>query len=222
MSVYDAIESMSFRITIGEPHKISKNIILYSAGLSTKLRNSEFALKHLRELSLQSDLLSTSDNNEFKISEQIHFFVDAFFAFLYSSLDVIAQVLNQKLHLEIDEKNVSFKKIRKTIDNQQQPNTPLKSVLDTISRSTYFKNLDKYRNCSTHRRQIYIKTTTESISETRGYSSTSKNITTVKRYICDNPLTLNPSINQKRELIPYCEKILKKIKKSISQISENI
>ena len=98
---------------------------------------------------------------------------------------------------------------------------PLNTILNQLFRSNCFKNLDRYRNCSTHRRQIYIRVETKTIEETPGYSSTGELIT-VKRLLCDNPLSLNPIVRQERELISYCENILNRVSKEIISISNNL
>lgn len=220
MSVFDDISAMPDRLSQVESETIKKCINLYSSGVSAKLKNAEYSFERLKKLSPINDETSSSTEIDFTLDEKIQFYVDAFFAFLYSSFDVIAHVINQKYHLRVDERSVSFNSIRTKIDSISSA-TQIKSVIDTIKRSRYFKNLDKYRNCSTHRRQIYIRSASVTIYETPGYSATD-NLTHVQRFICDDPLTLHPTISQKRELISYCEDVLEKVKLAISKIAENI
>ena len=220
MEVYDIIKEMAERISANEPTRVSKRIKLYSSGVIAKIQHANYALTKLKELSTQSDISSTNQTIEFAVSERLHFYIDSFFAFLYSSFDVIAQVINQKLHLNKDERKVSINSIRDEINNSHS-GIPLNTILNQLFRSNCFKNLDRYRNCSTHRRQIYIRVETRTIEGTPGYSSTGE-LTTVKYLLCDNPLSLNPIVKQERELISYCENMLNRVSKEIISISNNL
>lgn len=214
------IEKLAKKISKDEPTTFEKKINLYSGGISAKLLNADFALSNLKTLRDLPDNSSQSDNSELNVRDQIHFFTDTFFAFLYSAFDVSAQVINQKLRLGIDEKSVSIKRVKQKLKSKL-PDHKLNSILDTLLKSRHFSNLDKYRNCSTHRRQIYIRTTAISISETPGYSTTG-DLMQVVRYICDDPLKLNPTVNQNRELITYMEGLLKKVIQEIFKLLKNL
>jgi len=218
MDVYEKIEEMRVRLTQGETsRRISKRINLYSEGVKAKLKNAEYALSMIVDLSSQSNILSTSDDQDFSISDKTQFYVDSFFAFLYSAFDVISQVINQKNRLGIDEKRVSFNNLRQVLNQ----NDPIKNLFDKISNKNFFKNLEKYRNCSTHRRQIYMITDTKITSETAGYSTTGE-ITQVTTVLCDDPYSLSPTINQNREVVKYCSTILEKVRSEIIKMTENI
>src|SRR5262249_10145789 len=88
-----------------------------------------------------------------------------------------------------------------------------------IANSTRFKNLERYRNCSTHRRQIYIETTTR--SATPGYKATGL-VLSIVRHLCDDPLATNARTKQKRELLLYCtgmfDWVQKQLTKAIQQL----
>lgn len=133
---------------------------------------------------------------------------------------MIAQVINQNMDLSIDEKKVSIKSAKRKIDSGYSGHQ-VASVLNRIFRSNSFKNLEKYRNCSTHRRQIYIRAETVVIEETPGYSTTGE-ITSVKRLLCDDPLALTPSVSQQRELVAYCENIFSRVCSDLIDISNNL
>jgi hypothetical protein len=99
--------------------------------------------------------------------------------------------------------------------------------LEKIKLSNYFINLAKYRNCSTHRHQIYIKKEQNTIAETAGYTSTTGELPVVRWIICDDPFILNsktkkPSIEQKRDLYIYSDKMYKNIKANIDKIINNL
>lgn len=220
MGVAEDLQAMSQRLAKGEGHRISKRIELYSVGVSAKFRNAEFALGMLQQLASQADSASTSETAEFGTTDKLHFYLDSYFAFLYSTFDVISQVVNQKLRLGIDERQVSFKRVTSDLA-KKKAGTKVEKTYQSISQSKFFKNLERYRNCSTHRRQIYIKEMTVKISETAGYSSTG-DIVTVRRVICDDPLTLKPSVKQDREIITYTSKVLERAKEEISKIAKSL
>lgn len=220
MPVHDDIEQMRSRIVQGENATISGKIELYSCGISAKIKNAEYALSMLNQLASLSDTISSSGITTFGILDKTHFYIDSFFAFTYSAFDVMAQVINQKLHMGKNEWDVNINKIKSDINRNHSAHT-LNSVLNTLFNRNYFKNLKRYRNCSTHRRQIYIQEQVSSVTSTPGYS-TSGNVTTIVKILCDNPLTLNPTINQNRELIRYCTDIYNKMCRDISQIASSI
>ena len=220
MTSSEIISELAETIASSEPKTYKQKILLYSNGISAKLSNAEYSHANLMKLRDYPDNYNITDDLDVPAGDRIHFYVDSFFAFLYSSFDVTAQVINQKHRLGVDENRVSIKRIKSEID-AKLPTHPLHKTLDDLLKSKYFKNLDRYRNCSTHRRQIYLKTTTMLVSETPGYSSTAK-LTSVQRVLCDDPLSLNPSINQNRELINYSRDLLEKVKREIILILKNI
>jgi hypothetical protein len=215
-TIAELAESLSKKV----PKRYKQKILLYTNGISAKLSNAYYSHSNLIALKNLPDDYSSTDDLDVPVPDRIHFFTDSFFAFLYSSFDVTAQVINQKLRLGIDEHRVSIKKVKEEID-KMTPVPSLKRILDSLFKSKYFKNLERYRNCSTHRRQIYLKTTTVSVSETPGYTSTAK-LTEVKRILCDDPLSLNPTVRQSRELISYTSELYNKVEKEIYIILKNI
>lgn len=220
MSVENDLEGMSTRLIQGEGSRVSKRIKIYKSGVLAKLRQAEYAHKIILDLSNQTDLATTTQSDEFTVTDKIHFFVDSFFAFIYSTFDVISQVANQKLRLSIDERQVSFKRVNDELARSHS-GTSVQRAYQQLFSSKFFKNLDRYRNCSTHRRQIYIREETVWVSETPGYSATG-DITTVRRVICDDPLTLNPRISRNRELVSYTSEMLDRAKSAISRIANNL
>ncbi len=218
MDVYADIESMSNRILQGESEEISALIQIYSQGVKTKLRNAEFALTMLNNLAGQSD--KSIYIQGFTVLDSIHFYIDSFFAFLYSSFDVIAQVINQKLKMAIDEQQVHFKRVKRELEQNHQ-GTKLQQILSKLLATNFFINLERYRNCSTHRRQIYIESKTTTRSGTPGYS-VSGPLTIIERLLCDNPLAIKPKLSQKRELMTYCSKMLKRAEIEITKIAKTL
>jgi hypothetical protein len=218
MSAYKQIEIIEDKIKVGESTPIANLINLYSTGLISKMKNAEYALSKLNEFCTQIDSLTST--SPFTVLDKVHFHLDSFFAFLYSSFDVVAQVINQKSKLNIDENKVAFRRL-KTILNQNHPGIPIQILINRISNSNFFKLLEKYRHCSTHRRQICIQSQKTEISLTRGYSATIP-MTKVSHMLCDDPLTINPKFTKKREIITYCENCFKRTQKEVIQILKKL
>lgn len=216
MSVYERIDEMSERLTQGEPRHVSNRIGLYSEGVKAKLKNAEYALIKIKELSPQSDNITSSDSQDFCVKDKIHFYVDSFFAFLYSIFDVVSHVINHKYRLRLKEKNVSVDKVKKKL-NQHHRGKDIQQIYDGLPRKPFFIQLDKYRNCSTHRRQIFLETLTRSV--TPGYT-TSGDVTEVYRLLCDDPLSFKPTTKKQIVLEKYCSDTMERIKSTIIEILE--
>ena len=107
MNFYERIKPITETLTTGEPPTFSRKIQLYINGIYAKLQHTEFALQNIIILKNLPDSYTLPTDDNYAVQEGIHFYTDSFFAFLYSSLDVTAQVINQKLRLNIDEKRVS-------------------------------------------------------------------------------------------------------------------
>jgi hypothetical protein len=201
---------------VGKTRK--EKIKLYSEGLKAKLEQVQYALDQIKSFENRTDdLESTTAKDPFSITQKVNFYCDAFWTFLYSSLDVLSQITNQALKLQLDEEDVSFKSVNQKLQgNAHKDLNEAKAYLQCI-KSHYYSNLDKYRNCSTHRRQIFV---TESINKqisTPGYS-TAPAITTVTRYLCDDPLKVKPKITIKRQIPKYMVDTKEKITKHIETI----
>lgn len=203
--------------------KRKKKIHLYAEGFKSKIRHADYALQQLSSFSDRTDeTATTTATDEFEISERVGFYCDAFWAFLYSSLDILAHVINQSRNLKMDEKDVSFKNIAKQLEASCK-GTPLQKKVDKCLKATSFKNVEAYRNCSTHRRQIYIKEETKIVRHTAGYHTTvTGSVESVNRLICDNPLDVVPKTNQKREVPEYLESTKNSIMNHIEAILKNI
>ena len=124
--------------------------------------------------------------------------------------------------LKLDERKISFRGILYKI-KKENLRLPINAELENIVSGNYFKNLDKYRNCSTHRHQIYIKKEQNTITETAGYTASTGELPIVQWIICDDPFgfdvkTKKPPIKQRRDLYEYSEQMYKNIKKKIDNI----
>lgn len=207
---------MRVRLSAGKPRPTAQRIQLYSMGVGAKLKEAEYALQQLSNLAALGPA-ATTEAQAISVEDKIHFYVDSFFAFSYSTLDVIAQVVNQAHALGLDERTVSFKAVKGRLTTATHP--VLKAHFERISRTYKFRNMENYRNCSTHRRRIYIQTTT--VQGTPGYSSTGM-ITSTKHVLCDDPLSLAPRVTQNRELVDYCTKTLEWIREELTKIAVDV
>lgn len=211
MSLVDDLDAMATRTAAGRPRAIADRINLYTEGVKGKLRNAELALA---DLEAHTGEQPAGPRAGFTVRDHIHLSTDSFFAFLYSSLDVMAQVVNQVHTLSLEESKVSFSRVRTSLG----VGTPLRGEWDRAVRSHWYKNLDNYRNCSTHRRQIYIEQRVSQVQGTPGYSTTGP-VETSKWVICDNPLTLRPTTRQSRELVAWCRKELNGVREFLTRVS---
>jgi len=220
MSVSEGIESLVRTADTAIKQKSRRQKVrLYAAGLRAKIRQAQLALQRLSEYDNRSDeTITSTGQEEFSITEQVHFYCDTFWTFLYSSLDVMAQLVNQALSLKLKERDVTFKRVKSKLDRSKSGSPIEKRFADCI-RSKAFKNLDRYRNCSTHRRQIYMTEETKSVKGTAEYkSSTTGGIVTVVRTLCDNPLKLSPRTTQNRRIPKYMADTRDKILRHIELI----
>lgn len=223
MSVFDEIDDLIDRSNTNVPQVTRRQKIeLYSEGLKAKIKQVQFALDSINSFAEQSDqTISSTVPDDFLISDKIGFYCDSFWTFLYSSLDVLAQIINQTLKLNLNEKHVGFKAVEN--DLIQKHNTSnIQKNFTACKKSNSFKNLDAYRNCSTHRRQIYIKEEIKIVKHTAGYrTTTSGPLESVQRLMCDNPLDLAPRTSQQRKIPDYMEDTMNKLIKQIEKILKN-
>ncbi|HUU08980.1 MAG TPA: Cthe_2314 family HEPN domain-containing protein [Phycisphaerae bacterium] len=203
MTVFERIDSTAEKANVHIAQKTRRmKVTLYAEGLKAKIRQADFALGRLLELANLTDSVQQStDAAPDAILHEVYFYSDTFWAFSYSALDVLAQLTNQIMRFGITEREVSFKSLLNHLNGIA---SPLRHKFQSCAQSHAFKNLDDYRNCSTHRRQICIveKTTVE--TQTAGYvSTTAPPMATVVRLLCDNPLALTPKYRQKRQVPGY-------------------
>ncbi|NQT56645.1 MAG: hypothetical protein HQ551_10495 [Desulfobacteraceae bacterium] len=205
MSVFDAADAfLQQSEDIVTQNTRKQKLKLYCEGLKAKARQVELALQELVTLENQTDAAVTStDTDEPSIQAKVEFYCDSFWAFLYSCLDVLGQVVNQGMKLGFDEKAVSFKTIKNHL-NSNHNGSPEQTAFDECARCNAFKNVDRYRNCSTHRRQIYVKEEVKLVRHPDGYQTiTTGDNVTVERILCENPLDVRPRTTQNRKIPDY-------------------
>lgn len=226
MSVFDKVDLLVDQANRIIPQKTRRRKLkLYAEGLKAKITQVNFALDKLSEFNNKTDETTTSTvQDAISITDQVHFYCDTFWTFLYSSLDVLAQVANQAMKLGFaDERQVSLARVNQKLQSGAYKASKISKKFADCIKSKAFKNVDRYRNCSTHRRQIYIEEITKSVRGTAGYqSSTTGPLVTVVRMLCDNPLELNPKTEQKRRIPEYMIKTREKILYYIEEMLKEI
>jgi len=130
------------------------------------------------------------------------------------------------MNLGLNEKNVSFSKVKDKLQGNQYVTTKVSKAYKDCYKSFAYRNLDKYRNCSNHRREIFIEevSVSRSVKRTAGYTTTSTggSSKTVTRILCDDPLTHNPKIERNRKIPDYMTETKQKIEKFIAEIVRKI
>ncbi len=200
---------------------------LYCEGLKAKLTQTLYALDRVIEFNNRSDETeSTTDDKSYSITLQVSFYCDSFWTFLYSSLDVLSQIVNQTMNLGLDEQNASFSKVKDKLQGNRYVTTKVSKAYKGHYNSFAYRNLKKYRNCSNHRREIFIEeiSVSRSVKRTSGYTTTSTggSSKTVTRILCDDPLTHNPKIKRQRKVPDYMIETKEKIEKFIAEIVKAI
>ena len=202
---------------------LTTKVNLYSEGIKAKFYQARWSLNILREIehapNVEGNTTSQEAWNNMSTNDKIVFFCECFWDFLRSGIDIVAQLINELRSLKIDEDDVSFYIVR---DNMapSMSTTLLFKALVSCERSWAFKELNSYRHCSTHRRQVCIFEVPSRPSPlTRGYEYISGSTTGVmNRYLCSNPWSLRPRLSLKRPVVAHNERILEEIEKRISTI----
>lgn len=196
---------------------------LYAEGVKAKLQAARFALYNLGELEhveekphVQDSTTAQTAQPLLTVEEKINFYCECFWDFLRSSLDILAQLINELRSLHMNERHVDFKQVAEELKNTIQ-GTSLEKAVNNCRRSRAFKNLEEYRHCSIHRRQVFILTRKTEVTGTRAYSA-GISIITAERYLCKNPWDLQPKVDDKRPVVGYCERLLGSIEKCTKTI----
>jgi hypothetical protein len=208
---------------------LTPKVNLYSEGIKTKFYQARWSLNVLREIehapNVEGSTTSQEAWNMISTNDKIVFFCECFWDFLRSSIDIASQLINElRLQpLKIDEEDVSFYKVRDKMEPSMST-TLLFKALESCRCSWAFKELNSYRHCSTHRRQVCIFEVPSSPSPlTRGYEYMSGSTTRVmNRYLCSNPGSLRPRMSLKRPVVAHNEKILNEIEKHLSTIVKRL
>lgn len=197
---------------------------MYAEAVKTKFQQARWSLDILRVIehipNAEGDTTSSDVLSRISIDDRIILFCECFWDFLRSSIDILAQLVNELRLLGIVENAVSFYKVFNVMGLPPLSATPLFKALHSCERSWAFKELNSYRHCSTHRRQVCIfgdpVSSPQPLGSVYGYMTTS--IPSVNRYLCSNPSSLHPRLSKKRPLVARNEEILREIEKRLSTI----
>ena len=196
---------------------------LYTEQVAAKFKGALYSIQKLREL--EQPVIAGSDKGSQELLshvDKVNFYCDCFWDFLRSSIDILAQLINALTGSPLSETSVDIKQVARSLTSSPYAN--VKTSVDRLLALRAFSTLEEYRNCSTHRRQVFIDTRkldTEALG-TRGYrdlidSSTSKGAVYIS-HICSNPWDLTPDVDNSRVVATFCEELLKKIEKQMVTI----
>jgi len=202
-------------------------VSLYAEGIKAKLQATRFALENLRGLEhieetaqAKGGTTSLTAQSLLTIEDKVNFYCECFWHFLRSSLDILAQLINELRSLHISERRVDFKQVAEELKRTAQ-GTLLEKAVNNCRKGDAFKNLEEYRHCSMHRRRVFIETRTHTMSTTGTrdyYSYAGTSVTTVERYLCRNPWDLHPKVDDKRPVVGYCEYLLQAMERRMNTI----
>ena len=222
MPIYQEIDNwIATQATTITQNRRQQKTQLYAEGLKNKLEQAQYSLSQLELLASETGpTVVTIGDSEPPILDRIHYHSDAFFACLYSAIDILAQVVNQARNFGHDEDIVNFAMIANQLSHNPYAGTPLEAKSTACKNSTTYRNIKNYRNCSSHRRPICIWTQGGSL--TVGYTATTGPFSPVERYLCDNPLDVTPRFNQRRKIPDYMIGIRNRIYVLIGDIVKNL
>jgi hypothetical protein len=148
---------------------------------------------------------------------EIRFYFDAFWTFLYSLLDIAAELINARMGAGLSEQNCDFLALTNHL-NQTQSNTSTQLRMNQLKASGDFEILNHFRNCATHRRPVYIEVITQNVKGTPGYGTATSAIQSTVRYVCDDPLAIHPTVIKRRELVGFCFGIVYRLARRVDGI----
>lgn len=205
---------------------LTDEAIVYIEGVRGKIKQVDYALSRIQSLEIvetfrtsthdTGSLLSDASRN---INDQIAFYCDCIRDYLWSTIEILAQLINELIQLGFSESGVSFNKVADLLQGNYAT-TPITQRVVELKQSSAMEALKPYRHCSTHRRPIYVETSVVGLTTSgrAGYtSSTVARIQNISSYICDNPLEMHPRITNRR-VIPYCTKMKQQIINKINRI----
>lgn len=209
--------------------RLTPTVNLYAEGVKVKLTQARWSLDILSEIENTPNIEgSTSSQNAWgqtSTNDKIVFFCECFWDFLRSSLDITAQLINELRSLGRDEMDVSFYKVFRQVETNMAA-TSLFQALKSCERNWAFRELNAYRHCSTHRRQVYIFEQESEAREgtvTRGYEYVGGSRTiTLTRYLCANTSSLRPRRSFKRPIVEYNRNILEAIERRMITIIRSL
>ena len=95
--------------------------------------------------------------------EELEFYTDAFFYSIYSSFDVMAQLVNMCIKTPFtQERKVTLYSVARKLQNKRDG---LSKVINNLKAEDTYVQLQGYRHCLTHRRQVAIRRLTKSVED---------------------------------------------------------
>lgn len=219
MEIEESLKNL--REKLARRHLSTSAAKLYAEQVEAKFKSARYSLYKLKELERPIIISGgTASSEPLNNVGKINFYCDCFWDFLRSSIDILAQLINERASCNLNEKSVDIKKVAQNLDPRLYPQ--LKTSVDYLLKSSIFKTLEDYRHCSMHRRQVFINTQVQEtqIVGTRGYDSTTseEKRTQYISHICHNPWDLNPDVDYSQTAATFCEELLKKIEKRMVTI----
>ncbi len=227
ISVEDAIDRLVHRLHRQRIYTDTAN--LYAEGIKGNLRLARHCSKMLTIIEpLEKSILQISNEynvqeSEIETEDQVLFYCISQWNLLRASIDILAQLINELRGLGIDERQVDFGRVERAVTTAA-PNANLKRALIGLKNSSAFKDLNEYRHCSTHRRQIFIQREITRVNQTLfgtpGYNLqySASEAVSVRRYLCNNPWQLKPRVNRDRSVGIFGQELLRKIERRMITI----
>lgn len=208
---------------------------LYTEGIRGKLRLARHCtealsiIEDLDESTLQVTSFSSTSALKLSTDDQVLFYCESLWSLLRSSIDILAQLINELRSLGMSERQVDFNGINNRMRSTEL-GSPLQKAMQSLEKSRAFRDLSEYRRCCTHRRQVFVKKDmqqiTQSSSGTPGYThiytDLSTQTTSVTRFLCDNPWDVNPHVDGTRPVAAYNQMILEHIEKRLGTILKRL
>ena len=208
---------------------LSPSANLYVEGIKCKFTLAYYCIEvlshieHLDDSQMKISSGSSTIELNLNMDNQVLLYCDLFWNLLRSSIDILAQLINELRTLGISEKKVYFDNVSKRIRSIAL-NTPLQKAMGNLEKSKVFKELNEYRRCVTHRRPVFVRKDFRQInystSGTPGYiySESATQVSMIDRYLCKNPWDISPLVDTTRPVASFNQNILLKIEKRLNTI----
>ena len=177
---------------------------MYALGLEARFDQMEYCISRLNGLTAISESTTATADAGLDSNRQAEFYCDTFWTWAYSSLDILAQVINQTENLRIKENKVSFDDVLAKLKSMS-PVPPTLGEMKALERSYGRSWMKAYRNCANHRRPICLFHETKTESVTKAYESATEPISRTIRYIVYHNVPYEPKKKDRKELIPLCK-----------------
>lgn len=151
-----------------------------------------------------------------------HFYLNSFWAFSFSALDILANIINMVYHAVKGERNVSFARLAdgyrsKRFRGQETIPATILAKLEETTKRFYFKRLERFRHCCLHRRAVCLRDNTTTDSTAYDYFASASDCRRTT-WICDVPDQLPPRFNKNKLLEEECQAIRKGIEEDVITI----